>query len=126
MEMRSEARMPPQSLAVQSLSRAPTPAGEVEAQRKGAFVQVGDEKVEFNVQAYDYDVVFISERPGSVQEMLSTSDEYVQWARMEVNVAKCATASYLIDGNNNRCTLNQEPIFRGQGIPNLTMAQSLK
>jgi hypothetical protein len=45
---------------------------------------------------------------------------------MEVNVAKCATASYLIDGNNYRCTLDQELIFRGQEIPNLTMAQSLK
>jgi hypothetical protein len=44
---------------------------------------------------------------------------------MEVSVAKCATASYLIDGNNHRCTLDQELIFRGQGIPNLTMAQSL-
>jgi hypothetical protein len=31
-----------------------------------AFVQVGDERVEFNIQAYSDDVVFISERPGSV------------------------------------------------------------
>jgi hypothetical protein len=92
----------------------------------GAFVQVGDERVEFNVQAYVDDVVFISERLGSVQEMLSTLDAYVRWARMEVNVAKCATASYLIEGNNHRCTLDQELIFRGQGIPNLTLAQSLK
>jgi hypothetical protein len=46
---------------------------------RGAFVQVGDEKVEFNVQAYADDVVFISKRPGSVQEMLSTLDAYVQW-----------------------------------------------
>jgi hypothetical protein len=45
---------------------------------------------------------------------------------MEVKIAKCATMSYLIDGNNHRCTLDQELIFRGQGILNLTMAQSLK
>jgi hypothetical protein len=93
---------------------------------RGAFVQVGDERVEFNVQAYADDVVFVSERPGSVQEMLSTLDAYVRWARMEVTIAKCATTLSLIDGNNHRCTLDQEFIFRGQGIPNLTMAQSLK
>jgi hypothetical protein len=126
METRSEARMPPQSLTVQSLSRAPTPAGEEEAQRKVALVQVGDERVEFNVQACVDDVVFILERSGSVQEMLSTLDTYVRWARMEVNVAKCAMASHLIDGNNHRCTLDQELIFKGQGIPNLTTAQSPK
>jgi hypothetical protein len=30
---------------------------------------------------------------------------------MEMNVAKCATASHLIDGNNHRCTPDQGLIF---------------
>jgi hypothetical protein len=47
---------------------------------RGAFVQVGDERIEFNVQTYVDDVVFISELPGSVQEMLSTLDAYIRWA----------------------------------------------
>jgi hypothetical protein len=126
METRREARIPPQSLAVQSLSRAPTPAGEEEAQRNGGICTSGRQKGEFNVQAYADNTIFISERPGPVQEIMSTLDAYVRWAQMEVNVAKCATASYLINGNNHRCTLDHELIFRGQGIPNLTMTQSLK
>jgi hypothetical protein len=45
---------------------------------------------------------------------------------MEVNVAKCTTISYLIEGNEHRCTLHQELILRGQGVLNLIMAWSLK
>jgi hypothetical protein len=34
--------------------------------RKGAFVRVGDEYIEFVVQTYVYDVIFISQEPGGV------------------------------------------------------------
>jgi hypothetical protein len=93
---------------------------------KGSFVQIEDKRVGFNVQAYAPDVILASERPWSVQEMLSMLETYVQWARMEVNVAKCAMLSHLIDGNNHRCTPDQELMFTGQGISNLMMAQLLE
>jgi hypothetical protein len=45
---------------------------------------------------------------------------------MEVNAAKCATASYLRDRNGHRCSLRDNLEFGGQTIPNLTLSQSLK
>jgi hypothetical protein len=45
---------------------------------------------------------------------------------MEVNVNKCATASYLIDVNQRRSSLANSLMFKGQPISNLTLTQSLK
>jgi hypothetical protein len=56
--------------------------------------------------------------------MLKILEEFAEWSRMEVNVKKCATASYLIDGHPPRCSLAENLKFRGQDIPNLTFAQS--
>jgi uncharacterized C2H2 Zn-finger protein len=94
--------------------------------RTGAFVEVGDERIEFATQAYADDVVFVSQRPEGISEMLRTLEDFERWSRMEVNVAKCATASYLIDTQGHRCTLSENLRLGGQEIPNLTMAQSLK
>jgi hypothetical protein len=41
---------------------------------RGAFVQVGDERAEFNGQTYADNVVSISECPGSAQAILSPLD----------------------------------------------------
>jgi hypothetical protein len=53
-------------------------------------------------------------------------EDFVDWSRMEVNVKKCATASYLKDMNRHRCSLAANLNFKGQPIPNLMLAQSLK
>jgi hypothetical protein len=45
---------------------------------------------------------------------------------MEINVKKCATASYLIDMNQRRSSFTNSLMFKGQLIPNLTLVQSLK
>jgi hypothetical protein len=45
---------------------------------------------------------------------------------MEVNVKKCATASYLMDSNRHRCSLAENLKLNGSSIPNLTLAESLK
>jgi hypothetical protein len=45
---------------------------------------------------------------------------------MEVNVKKWATASYLIDRYRHKCSLAENLRFKGQDIPNLTLAESLK
>jgi hypothetical protein len=58
--------------------------------------------------------------------MLEVLEDFVDWPKMEVNVKKCAAASYLKDTNRHRCSLAANLNFKGQPIPNLTLAQSLK
>jgi hypothetical protein len=93
---------------------------------RGAFGDTEEGRIEFSVQAYADDVVFISQEAEGVQGMLETLGRFVDWSRMEVNAAKCVTASYLIDGQRHRCTLANNLRFKGREIPSLTMAQSLK
>jgi hypothetical protein len=92
----------------------------------GAFVGRAEEKVEFAVQAYADDIIFISREAKGIRKMLKVLEEFVNWSRMEVNVKKCMTASYLIDNHRHRCSLAENLKFNGQDIPNLTLAQSLK
>jgi hypothetical protein len=92
----------------------------------GVFVGPAGEKQEFTVQAYADDIIFISKDPRGIDQMLRVLDHFVDWSQMEVNVKKCATASYLIDRNRHRCSLARSLMFKGQDIPNLTLAQSLK
>jgi hypothetical protein len=78
------------------------------------------------VQAYADDVIVISKDLSGVAEMLEVLEDFVDWSKREVNVTKCATASYLRDMNRHRCTLALNLEFKGQPITNLTLAQSLK
>jgi hypothetical protein len=45
---------------------------------------------------------------------------------MEVNAGKCATASYSLDQLGDRCSVEISFQIRGQAIPNLSLAESLK
>jgi hypothetical protein len=92
----------------------------------GAFVGRAEEKVEFAVQAYADDIIFISREPKGIREMLKVLEDFVNWSRMEVGVQKCVTPSYLIDTNRHRCSLAESPKSNQQDIPNLTLAQLLK
>jgi hypothetical protein len=58
--------------------------------------------------------------------MLQVLEDFVDWSKMEVNVKKCAPASYLKDMNRHRCSMALNMEFKGRPIPNLTLAQSLK
>jgi hypothetical protein len=58
--------------------------------------------------------------------MFEVFEDFVNWSKMEVNVKKCATASYLKDMNRQRFSLAENLNFKGQPIPNLTLAQSPK
>jgi hypothetical protein len=94
--------------------------------RRGACVEVGEDRIEFATQVYADDVVFVSQQPEGIVDMLRTLEDFTRWSRMEVNVAKCATASYMIDTHRHRCTLATNLMLGGQQIPKVTMAQSLK
>jgi hypothetical protein len=89
----------------------------------GAQIGPIDEQVQLAVQAYANDVIFISDNPNGVTKML---EDFVDWSKMEVNVKKYATASYLKDTNRHRCSLTANLNFKGQPTPNLMLAQSLK
>jgi hypothetical protein len=73
----------------------------------GAFA--GPEEIEdrlgFTVQAYADDIIFISRTTQGMKLMLSKVEEFTRWAKMEINIKKSATASYLMDSNRYRCSL---------------------
>ena len=94
--------------------------------KDGVFVGPAGKRIGFAVQAYADDVVFMSSDANGVRRMLQMLETFVDWSQMEVNVNKCATASYLRDMNRHRCSLAENLLFKGQEIPNLTLAQSMK
>jgi hypothetical protein len=59
----------------------------------GAFVGSAKDRIEFTVQTYADDIIFISNEANGVRRMLEMLERFVNWYRMEVNVKKCATAS---------------------------------
>jgi hypothetical protein len=97
-----------------------------ECGRLGAWIGLDGEEVDFAVQAYADDVIFISKEAHGVRSMLEVLERFVDWSRMEVNVKKCATASSLRDMNKHRCSLLENLEFKGQPILTLTLVQSLK
>jgi hypothetical protein len=77
----------------------------------GAFVSRNEDQIGFAVQAYADDVIFISRKAQGIEKMLGVLERFVDWSKMEVNVKKCATASYLIDTNQRRSSLADSLTF---------------
>jgi hypothetical protein len=93
----------------------------------GAYVDIDENtKIENLIQAYADDVALISERPEGIESMLKSLEIFTKWSKMEVNVKKCSTASYLLNDHGHRCSLTNCFKFQNQDIPNLTLSQSLK
>jgi hypothetical protein len=88
----------------------------------GAYVEVLEGTVKFDVQAHADDVAFISESQDGIKHMLEILEEYAQWSKMEVNLEKCATASHVYDEDKRRTYSDNNVRFRGEDIPNLTTA----
>jgi hypothetical protein len=61
-----------------------------------------------------------------MNEMLRKLEDFVRWSQMEVNVKKCAVASYMLDEHGHRSSLGELLQLCGNDIPNLTLGQSLK
>jgi hypothetical protein len=93
---------------------------------RGVYVKTPEGFAKFTVQAYADDVVFISDDPRGIDQMLRVLDDFTAWSRMEINVKKCATASYVYDDDKRRTFLDGCFTFRGQEIPNLTTADSMR
>jgi hypothetical protein len=89
-------------------------------------VKIRGGRVKCDVQAYAGDVIFISENEDVIFQMLQVMDEYTQWSILEVNVSKCATEPYIYDKDRRRTNLDRCQIFRGEEIPNLTTAESMR
>jgi hypothetical protein len=90
--------------------------------RCGAFIAppVAEERIGLTVQACSDDVVFVSRSAGDMETMLGKLEEFESWAGMEVNVDKCAIASFRIDVQGHRCGIEHPVQIRGQDIWNLT------
>jgi hypothetical protein len=92
----------------------------------GAYVEVLEGKVKFDVQAHADDVGFISESQDGIKHMLEILEEYTQWSKMEINLEKCAIASYFYDEDKRLTYSDNNVRFRGEAIPNLTTAESMR
>jgi hypothetical protein len=93
----------------------------------GAFIQIDEHSsVETLYQAYADDIALVSEHPEGIQTLLRSLEVFTNWSKMEVNVKKCSTASYLFNNDHHRCTLTEPLKFRNQDIPNLSLSQSMK
>jgi hypothetical protein len=101
-------------------------AVEKECGQYGTNIGAASNPTDFAIQAHADDVIFISRQANGIRAMLRVPEAFTNWWHMEVNVKKCATASYLTDTEGHRCSLAENLEFKNQQIPNLTLAQSLK
>jgi hypothetical protein len=93
----------------------------------GAYVDTCENKrIENLIQEYADDIALISEKPDGIQAMLRTLEVFTKWAKMEINVSKYTTASYLFDQQHHRCSLTECFKLNNQDILNLTLLQSMK
>jgi hypothetical protein len=126
MEERSQARMPCGAAIIQhsleSLSR------EIKRNRniKGAYLRTLEPIVRFTVRAYADDVVFISKHRDGILRILQILESFVHWSRIELNAGKYAKASYVLDDERIGSYLDNAFTVRGEEIPSLTAAQSLR
>jgi hypothetical protein len=97
-----------------------------ENKRRGALIKIGEEGIEFAIQADENDVMSVSPNPEGIGNMLRALEDFTRCSKMEIYVGKCATTSYMTNSNHHGSTLAHDLSFEGQGIPNLIMAQSLK
>jgi hypothetical protein len=58
--------------------------------------------------------------------MVRKLEELIRRPKIEGNVKKCVTRSYLIDSNTHRCSLVEYHQLNWSSIPNLTLAESRK
>jgi hypothetical protein len=112
--------------AVQSLFGTFIAGSQGQMRELWAFVSRNEDQIEFTVQAYADDVILISRKAEGIEKMLGVLERFVDRSKIEVTVKEYATASYLIDTNQRRVSLANRSMFKGQPIPNLTLAQSLK
>jgi hypothetical protein len=92
----------------------------------GAYVKTPEGNVKFAAQVYANDMVFFSECPEGIFEMVQVLNEFNQWSRMEFNMPKCAKALHIYDENKRPAYLKACFRFRGEDIPNLTRKEWLR
>jgi hypothetical protein len=92
----------------------------------GAYVQTSSDIVRFTVHASADSVAFISENPKRIGQMFQVLEHSINWSKMEVNVEKRATASYIYDEERRRTFFGRSFKFRGQKIPSMMTADSMR
>jgi hypothetical protein len=97
-----------------------------ECEGRGAILGIVGNRIAFIVQAHVEDIIFISKEANGVGSMLEVLETFIHSSRMEANMKKYATASYLNDVYEHRCNLSENWKLTNQAIPNLTSGHSLK
>jgi hypothetical protein len=70
---------------------------------RGAYLRTKEELLgKVTIQVYADDVIFCSERENGITRIFQIMDQFVEWSRMEINVSRCATMSYISDENRRR------------------------
>jgi hypothetical protein len=82
--------------------------------------------VKVTVHAYADDVIFVSENEDGITQMFEILDQFVEWSRIEANLSKCVTASDISDENRRWTCLDDSLEFRGEAMPNLRTAESMR
>jgi hypothetical protein len=126
MEMRGETRTPAESAVVQLVFGTIVTGSYERMWPIRSNDWTGRRSNQFGSSGVCRRCYVISKDPSGVAEMLEVLEDFVDWSKMEVNINKCAIASYLRDMNRHRCSLALNLEFKGQPTPNPTLAQSLK
>jgi hypothetical protein len=78
------------------------------------------------VQAYAGGIVCVSESEDRMSQIFRVLDQCVDWSKIEISMSKCAILSYVYDKNRRRTYRDDIFQFRGEAIPNLTTAESMR
>ena len=76
-------------------------------------------------QAYADDIVLLSQTVQGMKFLINTTENFMKWSQMQINPAKCTCASYLMNDQRRRCSL-EKLYINNQEIQCLTLAESTR
>ena len=93
-------------------------------QSNGEGYRVRDIKV--GVQAYADDVLLFSENREGMERNIQILEAFIRYAKLEVNVNKCKSMSYIINDQGHRDFDNDPFLIYGQPVPTTTLAEGVE
>ena len=84
-----------------------------------------NEEVNVTVQAYADDVILFSDSREGMNRNIEIVEQFIRYAKLEVNCNKCHTMSYVINNNNKRDYDNSPFTLMGEKIHSTTLAESI-
>ena len=91
----------------------------------GIIRWIGEEKTQIQAQAYADDIILIADSVEAMQNLIRTTEEFLQWSQMEINTKKCFISSYIRDEERHRATIT-ELLINNEPVKSLTMEESMQ